>query len=76
MEKLAPNALNVTLSEVALNNLKAFQCSNKLQKAVVTFIASSLKDDEVASLKHMFQAMDKNGTEGRVLMRVNGHGQE
>ncbi len=42
------------------DSLKCFQSQNNIQKAVLTFIASRLKDDEIRNLTEIFNALDKN----------------
>jgi len=56
---LAPNSLEVLL-ELNIDNLTNYKNSNKLKKAVLTFIASRLKDDEINTLKEIFNTLDKN----------------
>jgi calcium-dependent protein kinase len=57
---LAPNSKEAVL-KLNINSLKQYGNQNKLKKAVMTFICSRMKDEEVASLKEIFIAMDKNG---------------
>jgi len=56
---LAPNSENSVLN-LNLNTMKSYTQANKFKKAVLTFIASRLKDDEIKSLKEIFVALDKN----------------
>lgn len=60
VNELAPNSKEALL-KLNISTLKQYGNQNKLKKAVVTFICSRMKDDEVASLKEVFQAMDSNG---------------
>lgn len=59
VKNLAPNS-----EECLLNfnpeSLNRYKNTNKFQKAVLTFIASRLKDDEIKVLKEIFHALDKN----------------
>ena len=59
VKNLAPNSEESILS-LNTNSLKNYKNSNKLQKAVLTFIASRLKDDEIKLLKDIFVALDRN----------------
>jgi len=43
-----------------VDTLKNYKNNNKLKKAVLTFIASRLKDDEIKSLTDIFNSLDKN----------------
>ena len=60
VQDLAPNSLEAVLN-LNITSLKQYGNQNKLKKAVMTFICSRMKDEEVASLKEIFVAMDKNG---------------
>ena len=42
------------------DSLKTYKNQSKFQKAVLTFIASRLKDDEIKSLTEIFRALDTN----------------
>lgn len=55
----APNAEHY-LTELNVESLKNYKNNNKLKKAVLTFIASRLKDDEIKILKDIFNTLDKN----------------
>lgn len=55
----APNSENF-LTELNVETLKNYKNNNKLKKAVLTFIASRLKDDEIKSLREIFNTLDKN----------------
>jgi calcium-dependent protein kinase len=55
----APGADDVILN-LNTENLKIYKNINKLQKAVLTFIASRLKDDDIKTLREIFSALDKN----------------
>ncbi len=56
---LAPNSIEAVLN-LSTDSLKNYKNSNKLKKAVLTFIASRLKEDEIKDLKEIFFAIDKN----------------
>lgn len=60
VKDLAPHS---TESVLKLNptSLKTYGNSSKLKKAVMTFICSRMKDEEVANLKEIFEGMDQNG---------------
>lgn len=60
VQDLAPDSKEAIL-KLNVNTLKQYGNTNKLKKAVMTFICSRLKDDDVAQLKETFIAMDKNG---------------
>ncbi len=57
--KLAPNS-DESLLSLNLETMKNYTQSNKFKKAVLTFIASRLRDDEIKTLKEIFIALDKN----------------
>lgn len=59
VENNAPNSKDVILT-FNTDNLKKYQNTNKLQKAVLTFIASRLREDEIKHLKEIFLALDEN----------------
>lgn len=50
----------ISLTHISVDNLKNYKNNNKLKKAVLTFIASRLKEDEIKSLKDIFNQFDKN----------------
>ncbi len=56
---LAPNAKESLLS-INVENLKNYTKQNKLKKAVLTFIASRLGENDVKVLKEIFQNLDSN----------------
>jgi len=56
---LAPNSQEGLLY-LNPENLTNYKNSNKLKKAVLTFIASRLKDDDIKVLKDVFIALDTN----------------
>jgi calcium-dependent protein kinase len=56
---LAPNSEDSVLN-LDLQTMKNYSNSNKFKKAVLTFIASRLKDDEIHNLKDIFFTLDKN----------------
>ena len=60
VKELAPHSLEAYL-ELNSVSLKQYCNATKLKKAVMTFICSRMKDEEVASLKEMFFSMDSNG---------------
>lgn len=55
----APNAVG-TLTNVNIEALKSYKNTNKLKKAVLTFIASRLRDADVQNLKDIFNTLDLN----------------
>lgn len=57
--KLAPNS-DESLLYLNVDTMKNYTQSNKFKKAVLTFIASRLKDDEIKILKDIFASLDKN----------------
>ncbi len=57
--KLAPNSYECLIN-FNLDSMKYYIQANKFKKAVLTFIASRLKDDEIKSLKDIFTSLDKN----------------
>jgi calcium-dependent protein kinase len=56
---LAPNSEDSIL-KLDLQAMKNYSYSNKFKKAVLTFIASRLKDDEIHNLRDIFFTLDKN----------------
>jgi calcium-dependent protein kinase len=56
---LAPNSTEVVLN-LNVDSMKNYTHSNKLKKAVLTFIASRLKEDDIKELKDIFMALDDN----------------
>lgn len=60
IKDLAPQSQDVIL-KLNPSTLKQYGNANKFKKAVMTFICSRMKDEEVANLKEIFIAIDKNG---------------
>ncbi len=60
VQELAPNS-NEALLKLNPTALKQYGNTNKLKKAVMAFVCSRMKDEEVGQLKETFIAMDKNG---------------
>jgi len=60
VKELAPNSTESIL-KLNAGNLKKYSHTSKISKAVMTFICSRMKDDEVKTLKEIFIAIDKNG---------------
>lgn len=60
VQELAPHS-NEAVLKLNTASLKIYGNTNKLKKAVMTFICSRMKDEDVANLKEIFVAMDKNG---------------
>lgn len=56
---LAPNSSDSIL-KLDINNLIQYNKSNKFKRAVLTFIASRLKDEDVLVLKDIFNSLDIN----------------
>ncbi len=59
VQNMAPNSKDCIL-KLNTDNMKKYQTTNKLQKAVLTFIASRLKEDEIKHLKEIFLTLDEN----------------
>ena len=61
--KEAPNSKG-NINNLNINTLKKYTEENKLKKAILTYIASRLNDNEVKSLKEIFENLDinKDGT--------------
>jgi len=55
----APNS-NKALLPVMMDGIKEYAKSNKLRKAVLTYIASRLSDKEIKKIKEIFQNIDTN----------------
>jgi len=55
----APNS-NKALLPVMMDDIKKYAKSNKLRKAVMTYIASRLSDKEIKKIKEIFQNIDTN----------------
>lgn len=51
---------NANLSNFNVESLKVYKTAHKLKKAVLTFIASRLKENEVKNLNEIFQLLDKS----------------
>lgn len=60
IKDLAPHS-NEAILKLNINNLKTYSNSSKIKKAVMTFICSRMKDEEVSNLKEIFISIDKNG---------------
>ena len=58
--ELAPNSTNAVLN-LKIDALRGYKNSNKLKKAVLTFISNRLKEDDIKNLKEIFLSIDKNG---------------
>jgi len=56
---MAPNSKDCILN-LNTDNLKNYKNTNKLQKAVLTFIASRLREEEIHNLKEIFLTLDEN----------------
>jgi calcium-dependent protein kinase len=59
VQHMAPNSKDCIL-KLNTDNMRKYQTTNKLQKAVLTFIASRLKEDEIKHLKEIFLTLDSN----------------
>lgn len=55
----APNS-DESLLNLDVNTMKNYLNASKFKKAVLTFIASRLKEDEIHSLREIFCSLDKN----------------
>jgi calcium-dependent protein kinase len=60
VKELAPNSSEAIL-KLSSSNLKKYSHTSKISKAVMTFICSRMKDEEVKGLKDIFIALDTNG---------------
>lgn len=60
VQELAPQS-NEAVLKLNTTNLKQYANTNKLKKAVISFICTRIKDEDLSSLKEIFLAMDKNG---------------
>jgi calcium-dependent protein kinase len=60
VSELAPNS-NEALLKLDIDSMKSFSNTNKIKKAVLTFVASRLKEDDLSVLKEIFETLDKNG---------------
>lgn len=60
IKDLAPHS-NEAVLKLNTNSLKQYGNASKFKKAVMTFICSRMRDEEVASLKEIFISIDKNG---------------
>ena len=59
VDKNAPNSTGY-IDNLNINHLKKYCIENKLKKAVLTFIATRLKDNEIEHLKEVFNELDLN----------------
>jgi calcium-dependent protein kinase len=55
----APNSKDIVLT-LNTETLKNYNNTNKLKKAVLTFIASRLREEEIKTLKEIFLTLDEN----------------
>ena len=55
----APNSKDCIL-KLNTENMRKYKNTNKFQKAVLTFIASRLKEEEIKHLKEIFLTLDEN----------------
>lgn len=60
VSSLAPNS-SESIIYFNTENLASYSKISKVKKAVLTFIASRLKDDDIKRLKDLFMYLDKNG---------------
>jgi calcium-dependent protein kinase len=60
IKDLAPHSSEAVL-KLNPSSLKHYANTSKFQKAVMTFICSRMKDEEVSHLKEIFESIDKNG---------------
>jgi len=72
--KEAPNAKG-NLSDINIESLKKYRNEHKLKKAVLTFIASRLNDDDVKNLTEIFENLDEN-KDGTLTLNEVKHGLE
>jgi len=59
VENIVPNSKDCLLN-LNKDNLIKYKNTNKFQKAVLTFIASRLKEEEIKHLKEIFLTLDEN----------------
>jgi calcium-dependent protein kinase len=59
VENMAPNSKDCLLN-LNTDNMRRYKNTNKFQKAVLTFIASRLKEEEIKHLKEIFLTLDEN----------------
>jgi len=57
----APKAKDVKLSSGFVDKLRGFRSQNKLKKAALHVIASSMDDKQIKQLRETFQGLDENG---------------
>jgi len=57
----APKAKDVKLQQNFVDKLRGFRSENKLKKAALHVIASSMDDKQIKALRETFQALDENG---------------
>lgn len=60
IKDMAPHSTEAVL-KLSPTSLKHYANTSKFQKAVMTFICSRMKDEEVANLREIFVSIDKNG---------------
>lgn len=61
IKEKAPKAKDVNLQDGFVDKLRGFLSQNKLKKAALQVIASSLDDKQIQALRETFQALDENG---------------
>ncbi|CAE7025991.1 CPK2 [Symbiodinium sp. KB8] len=57
----APRAADVSLHGDQLSNLRSFRSQNRLKKAALNIIAGQMNEAQIADLRDVFKALDKNG---------------
>ncbi|MCQ2819858.1 MAG: protein kinase [archaeon] len=57
--QLAPNASD-SLQGLNVKNMRKYKKRNKIQRAIISYIASRLNDSDVSKLKECFTALDEN----------------
>lgn len=61
IKEKAPKTKDVNLQDGFVDKLRGFLSQNKLKKAALQVIASSLDDKQIQALRETFQALDENG---------------
>ena len=59
VQNMAPNSKDCIL-KWNTDSIKKYKNTNKFQKAVLTFIASRLKEEEIKHLREIFLTLDEN----------------
>jgi calcium-dependent protein kinase len=68
VKTLAKNSKKEKLNKMDMVHLKKFQHHQKMKQAAITFIATQVSSKDIAHLKRVFEALDKNG-DGNITMK-------